>query len=149
MLVLWPLEPILCSSYALLSPSYAHLMQSWLILSSHAVVLESLGPLLGCSSLPCNCKNTTKYKMLLCFSMFSSRSYLCFWWPSGALLGCFLDSLLAPLGSLRLPCGLSWAFLGSILGYFRAFLGLSWQLLCLSWPTLRYLWPTCALGGLL
>ena len=57
--------------------------------------------------------------------MFSSRSYSCFWWPSGALLGCFL-------GSLGRPFGLSWASWAA----FCAFLGLSWTHLGPFWDLL-------------
>ncbi len=133
MLILCRLEPSLCSSNAVL----AHLELSY---SRLGISL----PLLGCSWPPCSYKNIVKCSILHLFSLLSSRSYLCFlvafWCSLGLIVWAFLGCLLASLGLLVLPYGLSWNSLGPILGHFGAFLGLSWHLLCLSWPFLGHLW---------
>ena len=77
---------------------------------------------------------------------------------SWAAFWAFLGSLLASLGPLGLPCGLSWASLGPILDHFGTSLGLSWRLLEKSWtpagllgrflassrPSLSLLDPPCS-----
>ena len=114
-------------------------------MSSYAAVLASLGPILGCSWPACSPKNIVKYSIFVGFSRCFSYSVT---YALGGLLVLswtvflsLLGSLLASLGPLGLPFGLSWASLGPILGHFGAFLGLSWRLLCLS---KAYLGPSLA-----
>ena len=142
MLILCRLEPILCSSYAVLAHlelSYSRLGVSW----------ATFGLLLASLQLQKHCKIQYFAVFFQCFrhaGTYAFGSLLVLSWAAfWGLVGC----LFASLRPLELPYGLSWASLGPILSHFGGFLGLSWRLLCLSWPFLGHLWPTCALGGLL